>query len=140
MLVLPLPVGSQASPNRGANPIQLPFAYDFGIPGSPKKSKPTGALVYLLVFCPARKAGREKWSPRPATSCSGSDGSHRMPTCTFSFLLSFTSSWKYSPRYFCRRPICAVLDCVRLLILPNRKSASASFVIDPLKPNVPLAD
>src|SRR5262245_56111235 len=82
MLVRPLPVGSQANPIRGANPTHFPLAEEVGMPGSVGLyCNPGGALVYFAVFSPATNAGSEKCWPRPATSCSGRDGSQRRPTC-----------------------------------------------------------
>ena len=51
-------------------------------------------LLYFVLLVPAMKAGSEKVFPRPATSCSGSMGSQRIPRFTFNLLLTLISSWK----------------------------------------------
>src|SRR5262245_2916927 len=84
------------------------------------------------------KAGKEKCWPRAATSCSGSEGSHRSPACRLNLLDVCMSSWKYMPIYRCRSPASSAFAWLTELGRPIRKSTSASFVKDPLKLNEPL--
>src|SRR5262245_25639981 len=86
MVERPSPLGSQTTPIRGARLIQerLVGPPVFGIPASPGKNTPGGALMNTVLFLPARKSPSSKWVPRPYLSMDGKYGSHRKPRFTVS--------------------------------------------------------
>ena len=56
----PSPCGFHTSPTRGAKLAMCPFQFAAGIPGSPGKNSPAGAVGCTVLTWPARKAGRLK--------------------------------------------------------------------------------
>ena len=93
MLCLPFPDGSNAKPTGGSKIFRRRFVKPLGMPESPTKESPAGALVKTLLVVPALNASGENDAPLLAVSTSGKKGSHRRPTCTFKREVRWISSW-----------------------------------------------
>src|SRR5579864_7395770 len=90
MLVLPVPVGSNANPMRGEKRSHRLATTPFGMPASPTNRAPTGALGYTVDFWPGRKAPKLS---RP--SFAFKKGSQRTPRLSVRRREMRQSSWKY---------------------------------------------
>src|SRR5580658_9887814 len=87
-LVLPLPVGSQANPKRGAKFFLSGKFTPVGAPGSPGNTIPRGALGNR---CDCNPGITEKL--RPSVSYLGVLYSYRRPIVRTRFLRTCNSSW-----------------------------------------------
>src|SRR5262245_5149233 len=82
----PSPCGFHTRPAGGAKFAILPFHIASGIPESPLKKRPGGAVGFTVLRWPARKADMLNEVPRPYLSGSGKVGSQRNPKLSMSVL------------------------------------------------------